>query len=170
MTLKITISNTVNTVSNDGETGFDVLPFFYEGVSFSFDITFMADDGNEPPNSVSITSVSLSESPPFNGITITTIDSNPSAYTVRISGPVTGMFSESWDFIMPDLSLQQLPPNTTQTFLALVEWHPPPAFSIDSAWTFALGGYGNYSTGTRLLYSYTSSLNYLQTLSAGGIL
>ena len=169
MAVKITISNTVNTVANDGEDGFDMLPFFYQGASFSFDITFMADDGADPPSPLGITSVSLTESPVLTGVTMTIISNNPIAYVVRIRGPVTGAFSESWDFIMPDLSLQQLPPNTTQNFLALVEWHSPGVFSINSTWTFALGGYGNYSTGTKLLYSYTNSLNSLQTLVTQGI-
>jgi hypothetical protein len=45
---------------------------------------------------------------------------------LTLSGAVSNAFTDSYyEFVMPDGSIQQLPSNTTEEFLAIIKWNPP---------------------------------------------
>lgn len=64
----------------------------------------------------------VSYSVPFQGFVASQKDAN----TIRITGTATQVFDGStYDFLMPDGSVQTLQPDTTADFLTLVKWAPP---------------------------------------------
>jgi hypothetical protein len=64
----------------------------------------------------------VSYSVPFQGF----VASQKNANTIQITGTATGVFlGSTYDFLMPDGSVQTLQPNTTADFLTLVKWAPP---------------------------------------------
>ena len=103
------------------------IPTVYEGGAFSVDITF---EGKYTSGTgagatftyLPATSVSVTTNISVFGLSFT----KPSAHVVRITGPYSNVFTNTYyRFVMPDLSLKVLPPNTTETFLALEKYQMP---------------------------------------------
>lgn len=64
----------------------------------------------------------VSYTAPFNGFVASQKDAN----TIRITGTATQVFDGStYDFLMPDNTVQTLSMNTDADFLTLVKWSPP---------------------------------------------
>lgn len=64
----------------------------------------------------------VSYTAPFQGFVASQKDVN----TIRITGTATQVFEGStYDFLMPDNTVQTLPMNTDADFLTLVKWSPP---------------------------------------------
>ena len=100
----------------------------YEGSNntFTADIQFSTSiaDANNPGEYVTapcdVTLINYSSVPSFSA---TNVDSK----TVRITGKALGVFTEQhFRFLMKDKTVKELAYNTTEDFLALVGWAPPP--------------------------------------------
>lgn len=122
MALVITSSTTVIPVEAPPEevpTGF-VAVYENSGV-FTAELSYeMELTPGGPLEKVPFTLVSYTS--PFEGFVASQKDDN----TIRITGTATQVFDgSSYDFLMPDGSIQTLQSDTTDDFLALVKWSPP---------------------------------------------
>lgn len=49
-----------------------------------------------------------------------------SGNTIEVTGRATSVFTDAvYQFLMPDLTVRQLPPDTTEDFISIVRWQPP---------------------------------------------
>jgi hypothetical protein len=110
-----------------------VIDDVYEGVYFSFDLVYQLfnDLGGDPPQieniSTEVELLSYSSSS-VSGLSAQKINQN----TIRVSGTIVNAFTDGFfKFLMPDNTLQVLPPDTDQEFVALVQWSPPTTKIID---------------------------------------
>jgi hypothetical protein len=103
------------------------IPTVYEGGAFSVDITFEGAYATGSGQSTTYTyaaatAVSVTTNISVFGLSLT----KPSANIARITGPYSNVFPNTYyEFVMPDLSLKVLPPNTTEKFLALERYKMP---------------------------------------------
>jgi hypothetical protein len=114
-------------------TGF--APSIYAGLSFTFDVVFVAiDDITMAP--INITSVS--STPAFPGITITVVDNNPIYYKLRATGTVTGVFTDEFYKFSQNNVVVTLPSNTTESNISIVEWKQPANKSNLSSYSYVI--------------------------------
>jgi hypothetical protein len=101
----ITVSNTVGIVSISYDDGAEYFPSVYDKSSFSFDVTFNAFNSNDstPPEltPTPISNVSITYTPAtIPGLTIVVANNDPTSYVMRFSGTISGLFNESYDFVI----------------------------------------------------------------------
>lgn len=142
MTLKFTetISGSIGNVAGDTNNGTvetwvasNVIPSVLEGSSWSIDIEFYDETVDTATTLVTRTNASnVTCSYDFAQFGITL--SKPNAYTVRLTGPATNVFTDTYyEFRMPDGTIKVLPPDTTETFVGLVKYNMPnPTFTTKS--------------------------------------
>jgi len=159
------------------------IPTVYEGGAFSVDITFegkYADAGSGGAGAtftyLPATAVSVTTNISAFGLSFT----KPSANVVRITGPYSNVFANTYyRFVMPDLSLKVLPPDTTETFLALERYQMPSptytmkdiVFSVTIPADPTLGGSPTTETATMHQYVhwvYQTAVTNVQNLVAKG--
>jgi len=155
------------------------IPTVYEGGAFSVDITFEGAYATGTPPTytyAAATAVSVTTDMSAFGLTFT----KPSANVVRITGPYSNVFPNTYyRFVMPDLSLKVLPPNTTETFLALERYKmPSPTYTMkDIAFSVTIpadpieGGSPTTETATMHQYIhwvYQTAVTNVQNLVAKG--
>jgi len=155
------------------------IPTVYEGGLFSVDITFEGAYATGTPPTytyAAATAVSVTTDMSAFGLTFT----KPSANVVRITGPYSNVFPNTYyRFVMPDLSLKVLPPNTTETFLALERYQMPSptyimkdiVFSVTISADPTLGGSPTTETATMHQYVhwvYQTAVTNIQNLVAKG--
>lgn len=88
----------------------------YENLNLGINLQFSYQTDDEVPVSVDITSVTMTCP---SGIKYTNSGGN-----VNISGSITGIFNEKWDFVMKDGSVKRLPINNSEDWIAVVKWYP----------------------------------------------
>ena len=155
MTIKITQSNKsgFGTVSGDelnflidGETGIvpaTYLPTVYEAVPFSVDLKFegeyldTTDPLADPPVYTYLDATNNAST--YNwaalGLTYTKLTNS----TCRISGSHLNPFPDQfYRFVLPDMSLQVLPANTTTPFYSLEKYQMPSPVSIMKSMTISV--------------------------------
>ena len=176
MTIRITKSNQSGFSSVPGDETNEVvdlnnyLPTVFEETSFSIDLTFDGkySDGIGGFTYLPATNNTSSFDWAAIGLTYTKI----SASVARISGLVTSPFTDQYyRFVLPDLSLQVLPKDTTEEFFSLEKYHMPSPVSIMKTYTIAvtipadpiLGGSG--TTETISLYQWVH-WNYSTAVAA----
>jgi hypothetical protein len=156
------------------------IPTVYEGASFSLNITFegaYSSGGVTPTNTyAAATAVSVTTDISAFGLSFT----KPSVNVVRITGPYSNVFINTYyRFVMPDLSLKVLPPDTTETFLALERYQMPSptyimkdiVFSVTISADPTLGGSPTTETATMHQYVhwvYQTAVTNVQNLVAKG--
>jgi hypothetical protein len=100
------------------------LPTVYEfGDMFSIELLFgyTPEDEEDTITGVTIDSVTLSNTG-VPGVTVAKLNDQ----TIRFTGIANDVFTDSYyRFLMPDNTLKILPQDTTEPFLALVEYKPP---------------------------------------------
>ena len=110
----------------EGDINF--IPTVFEAAGFSIDLKFegVYVDANAVTTYLNAVSVTLTTSITEFGLTATKVND----YTYRIAGAYTNAFSNSYyQFLMRDLSLKILPPNTTEDFIALIRYKMPSPLS-----------------------------------------
>lgn len=132
------------------------LPSVYIGTSFIVDIIFTLKllEG-DVLTTIPIASVnSAFNDINYTGLSFTVTDSNPSAYTIRVSGSLSGGVGggESYDFVLNDPpaftrttnEVNQLPNN----FLAIYNWTTPKSIStvLSNVYTFTANGQNAHET------------------------
>jgi hypothetical protein len=143
MTIRITKSNQSGFSSVPGDEINEViinlqnyLPTVFEETSFSIDLTFDGKYSSGTGGSSFTYLPATNNTSSFNwssvGLTYTKI----SASVARISGPIISPFSDQYyRFVLPDLSLQVLPRDTTVPFFSLERYHMPSPVSIMKTYT-----------------------------------
>ena len=127
-------------VSEDGATAYsNFIPTVYEAATFSIDLQFEGaySSAATPPvvTYQNATAVSLTTNVALNGLVAT----KPNVYTYRISGAYANAFPNSYyQFKMRDLSLQVLPPTTTEDWIALIRYQMPSPTSIQKDIVFSV--------------------------------
>lgn len=99
-------------------------PSSFEGNSISVDFAFTYDFSNETNTYTPVNPSSISYQQPSEsyGVVLTTTGSNG----VRISGTSTNVFAGSfYQFLMRDLTLKVLPPNTSEDYFYFVKYEMP---------------------------------------------
>ncbi len=132
MAVTIVKSNqTVPTISNDAYPGTDTFLFsVLQGTAFSIDVAFTLDDGAEPPVAIPITSVVPSLSGGYSSVSFTTVDTNPSAYKIRVAGTFTNvLLGESYQLLLNDGSLVTVPVTGLPSYRSITAWNLPSSFS-----------------------------------------
>jgi|APCry1669189034_1035192.scaffolds.fasta_scaffold20987_2 hypothetical protein len=148
MTIQLIVSNPVNIVSIPGDYGNNLFPAIYDSTTFSFDITIVSGTTDGNGNFLTyknITNVSVLTLPTIGGLTVQVINSNPNAYVIRFSGPVTGAFNQTFQFQTVNNGLQYLPVDTNVSYYGIVNWNPPSSFTETVTHTLTLT-YDDYST------------------------
>ena len=157
------------------------IPTVYEGGAFSVDITFEGKYATGSGQSTTYTyaaatAVSVTTAISAFGLSFT----KPSANVVRITGPYSNVFANTYyRFVMPDLSLKVLPPDTTETFLALERYQmPSPTYTMkDIVFSVTIppdpveGGSPTTETATMYQYVhwvYQTAVSNVQNLVAKG--
>lgn len=138
--IKETISGSIGNVRGDTNVGTvttwaaaNIIPSVVEGAAWSIDIEFYDETVDTATALVTRTNASnVTTTYDFSqyGITLT----KPNAYTVRLTGPASNVFPNTYyQFRMPDGSLKVLPPDTTEKFVGLVKYNmPTPTFTTKS--------------------------------------
>ena len=140
MTVRITKSNLSGFSSVPGDETSTItdlnnyLPTVLEEITFSIDLTF---DGKYSDGLDGFTySAATNNTSSFDwasiGLTYTKISGN----VARISGPITSPFTNQYyRFVLPDLSLQILPKDTTEEFFSLEKYQMPSPVSLMKTYT-----------------------------------
>lgn len=140
MAIRITKSNQSGFSSVPGDETNEVedlnnyLPTVLEETTFSIDLTFDGkySDGVSGFTYLPATNNTSSFGWGAIGLTYTKI----SASVARISGPITSPFTNQYyRFVLPDLSLQVLPKDTTTPFFSLEKYQMPSPVSIMKTYT-----------------------------------
>lgn len=122
MALVKTSSTTVIPVeapTDEVATGF--VPVYENSGVFTAELSYQTEASPGAPLTPSLFTL-VSYTAPFQGFVATQKDN----YTIRITGTPTQVFEGStYDFLMPDGTIQSLPQNTNANFLTLVKWAPP---------------------------------------------
>jgi len=127
-------------VAEDGSTAYsNFIPTVYEAATFSIDLQFEGSysSAGDPPviTLENATAVTLTTDVAINGLVVT----KPNVYTYRISGAWANAFTNSYyQFKMRDLSLQVLPPTTTEDWIALIRYQMPSPTSIQKDIVFSV--------------------------------
>lgn len=110
------------------------LPTVLEETSFSIDLTF---DGKYSDGLTGFTySPATNNTTSFDWAAIGLTYTKISASVARISGPVTSPFTNQYyRFVLPDLSLQILPKDTTTPFFSLEKYQMPSPVSLMKTYT-----------------------------------
>lgn len=165
MALTITVTPvTIPTVVGDDYTGaVGTLPSVVKGETFAIDIQFQyTDESMVQWNVNSITSTLA-----FNEAIVTVVNSNPYAYTIRISGTITDIFTdEYYRFLISSgvLVQQNVAPSD---WIAITKWKLPSVKSINVTHSFTVNANeGTVSTDlTQYIYwTFDTSFSYFQTL------
>lgn len=101
---------------SETESGITIFNSVYEYLNFGINLSFTYQTDGESPLPVAIESITSTVP---NGITATSSGSN-----VNLTGSLSGIFNEQWDFVMRDKSIRRLPINNTEDWIAVVKWHP----------------------------------------------
>jgi hypothetical protein len=108
----------------------------YEGSAFSVDLTFegaYADPATGALTYAPATNVTFAA--PTSGVTITKLSDS----SVRVVGPYANPFPNTfYRFKMADYSTKILSPNTTENWIALVEYNPPSPTFIEKTFDLSV--------------------------------
>jgi hypothetical protein len=193
MALKITQSNATgfSTVAGDelnfiidGETGVvpdTYLPTVYEATPFSIDLYFQGKYADPLDPLVYTYADATNNSSTYDwaslGLTYTKLTNS----TCRISGSHLNPFpNQFYRFVLPDLSLEVLPPNTTTEFYSLEKYQMPSPVSVMKSMTInvtippdpTLGTGGGVQTVTMdqwVHWSYSTAVAAIAAARARGI-
>jgi len=182
--MKVTIvkSNaTVPTIPGDAIPAPDTYYLYsvYQNQAFSLDLTFTLEDDTDPmsPLPISITSVTSSLSD-YITVNFSTIDANPNAYKIRVSGTITNALSGEYYYILNEnYEVVQFPASSVPAidYLGIVEWTLPSSFQtlISNKYDFTL----TYSAGSELVemnqyvyWGYDPAIVQFKQVVAGGLL
>jgi hypothetical protein len=174
MAVTIVKSNqTVPTLSNDAYPGTDTFLFsVLQGTAFSIDVAFTLDDGAIPPVNVPITSVVPSLSGGYGSVSFTTVDTNPSAYKIRVAGTFTNvLLGESYQLLLEDGSLVTVPVSGLPSYRSITAWNLPSVFSqLLTGYSFNINS--GVATATMNQYVYwdlNSSITAFKSVVQGSI-
>lgn len=186
MTVRVTKSNESGFSSPPGDQYVGIadplqqqfyLQSVYEGVTFSADLVFegvYTDVATGLLTYLPATNVTFGT--PDSGITITKLNNN----TVRVTGPYSNPFpSTFYRFKMADYSEKILPANTTEDWIALLEYNPPTPTFIEKTFNLTvtippdpvLGGNPTNEVVTMhgwVYWSYGTARNSVISLAAQG--
>ena len=162
------VSGTIGNVRGDDNPGTvtswalaNIIPSVVEGVAWSIDIEFYDETVDTATTLVTRTNASsVTTTYDFSefGITMT----KPNAYTVRLTGPASNVFPNTYyQFRMPDGSLKVLPPDTTETFVGLVKYNMPSPTSTSKSYDFVVTIPANNTLVPPLL-TYTQTVTMTQ--------
>jgi hypothetical protein len=193
MALKITQSNATgfSTVAGDelnfiidGETGVvpdTYLPTVYEATPFSIDLYFQGKYADPLDPLVYTYADATNNSSTYDwaslGLTYTKLTNS----TCRISGSHLNPFpNQFYRFVLPDLSLEVLPPNTTTEFYSLEKYQMPSPVSVMKSMTInvtippdpTLGTGGGVQTVTMdqwVHWSYSTAVAAIAAARARGV-
>jgi hypothetical protein len=163
MIVTIVKSNaTVPTIPGDNIPSPDTLFLYsvYQNVPFSIDLTFSLEDDADPANTVPVNINSVSSSlSDFNSVTFSTIDSDPLAYKIRVSGTITDAIpGEYYNILNKDYQIVQVPasPSPVFDYLGIVRWGLPVLFQtlISNKYDFVLNYTGGSETVEMSQYVY----------------
>ena len=88
--------------------------------------------------------------------------SNPNASTIRLTGPASNVFTDTYyQFRMPDGSLKVLPPDTTEKFVGLVKYNMPSPTWTQKSYDFVVTIPAN-NTMVPPMLSYTETVTMTQ--------
>lgn len=155
---QVSSSGMTGPTSGDGSA---TLHDAYETIdSFSVDIKFEGAylDATDPLGLTYVYSNATNITSSYNfgqyGITM----SKPNAYTVRLTGPATNVFTDQYyKFVLPDLSQQILPADTTVEFLSMVRYQKPSNISTTLSYPFTVTIPASYGSGSTTNESATIS-------------
>jgi hypothetical protein len=186
MTIRVTQSNEIGIPSAPagdqyGSEDEAQLQFYlksvYEGTIFSVDLTFEGvyiDSMTEEKTYLPATNVTFTA--PSTGIVVTKLSNS----SVRVAGPYSNPFPNTfYRFKMADYTTKILPANTTEDWIALVEYNPPSPTYIEKTFDLAvtisadpvLGGLPTTETITMhqwVYWSYATARNSVISLAALG--
>lgn len=167
---------TVPSISGDAIPEADAFYLYsvYQNVPFSMDLTFSADDGQDPPSPIPITSVSSSLST-YGSVSFSTIDTNPYAYKIRVSGTITNAIPGEYYYILQDdNTIAQVSATAVPAlgYLAIVRWTLPTSFVtlMTDNYQFVLNGYGTVNMSQYVYWNYDPAITQFQQVVAQGIL
>lgn len=84
------------------------------------------------------------------GMTMT----KPNAYTIRISGPSREVFPDQYyKFVLPDLTQQILPSDTTVPFYSIIKYHKPASNSVALTYPIDVTIPSTYGSGSTVVES-----------------
>jgi len=137
------------------EPGKLYLPTIYAGTDYSVDIQFSVEYYGEE-GAVEGTTVASNVITTFNFTEygMTAVKLNASTY--RISGSFSNAFpDEYYEFKMKNGSLQVLPANTTEDFLALVEYNMPQPVTIRQEFLFNVSAPATFNGSPNINWPFT---------------
>lgn len=175
MAVTIALSNiTVPTIPNDlYVAGPLALPSVYQGTPFSFDMTFTLDDDASPtPNIIPITTLTPSLLGGYVNASFTVINTNPSAYVLRVSGTISNALpGESYQLLLNDGSLATVPIGSVPSYLAITAWNLPTTLSdFPITYRFVLNGTVTVQPVQYVYWNLTSALAAFKTVVAGSVI
>lgn len=153
-------------------------PSIFQNNQFSIDVEFSylyIEESVDPeiPNTetpVNILDVNI-VLPPYDQVSMTIIDPDPTLYKVRISGSLTGLFpTEIYEYLMRNRSLSQLNPPPSGDWLAIVKWQIPQVRKVTFDYGFVIDleanpfGVGSIETTYSQIgyWDFSQSLIYFQ--------
>lgn len=92
--------------------------------------------------------------------------SKPNAYTVRLTGPGTNVFTDQYyRYVLPDLTQQVLPADTTVPYYSLVQYQKPSSNSVTLTYPFNVTIPSTYGSGSTTVESVSMSHTYWWAIS-----
>ena len=127
-------------VSAEGESPPSSFNGKYEGSSFdstlSVNVFVPAPIEGEPAATCTLVSVALLDYSSNQGFSASMLPQNK----IKVNGKALGVFTDQiYEFLMTDLkTVKQLPPDTTEEYVALVKWNPPRTKEKELIHTFSV--------------------------------
>lgn len=92
--------------------------------------------------------------------------SKPNAYTVRLTGPGTQVFTDQYyRFVLPDLTQQVLPADTTVPYYSLVRYKKPSSNTVTLSYPFSVTIPSTYGSGSTTVESISMSQTFWWSFS-----
>jgi hypothetical protein len=137
------------------EPGTLYIPTIYDGTTYSVDIQFSV-RYFDPLGTLlgTLIASNVTSTFDFTQYGMTAVKLNPSTY--RISGAFSNAFpDEYYRFKMKNGTLQVLPANTTEDFLALVEYNMPQPVTIRIEIPFSITAPETFTSGVNITWPFT---------------